>query len=226
MMIKRIAVTVLAAMGWPTFVTGAHAQEPLATIECQYLTVTKDLEVVNAITPVFETGLIIETNKNQTKLTRVSGLTGDADGVAFAATGVVTGGKFFAELDAEMKETDDPETTCVGSAKVSGVGQLEFPFGTWLIRDMSRLDGKTRLSNDPACPFDGFDGTCSVHSVKATLRFTVQELRGNDSPKYDRFSWGKKDIIDATTNQGQITADDLVLACSCDDSLVEPVEEE
>ena len=170
------------------------------------------------------TGVIIETNKNQTKLTRVTGLAGDANGVEFAPTGVITGGKFFAEFDAEMKATDDPETTCVGSAKVSGVGQLEFSFGTWLIRDMSRLDGKTRLSDDPTCPFDGFGGSCSVHSVKANVRFTLQELRGNDSPKYDRFTWGKKDIIAATTNQGQVTADELVLACSCEDSLLETME--
>ncbi|MEM7022149.1 MAG: hypothetical protein AAF637_06095 [Pseudomonadota bacterium] len=229
MALQRIAVTTLVASVAAVLAVPAHAQD--AELQCQYLTVTTDpISVVNEITPVFDVTIrALETNKNETKLTKATGLAGDEDGVEFEENGVVLGGNFFAEVDAKLKATDAPDITCADTAKVSGVGQLvvdDDDVETWVIRDGSRLDGKTRLFTAATCP-DDFDpllgDNCSVHPVKASLRVTAQGERGNGSLKYERSTLNQKDIIAATNDEDQ-DADELVLACSCVNSPAAPTE--
>jgi hypothetical protein len=202
------AALALALVGG--FASTASAQ---VGVTCQYFTGQFDpLSIQSAVTDSFWVpATAVQTNSQLTKIIKASGIA-EAE---LNEVGAIDGGFLVAEVDAKFKQlNNDPSTTCPNSATVRGAGELVVAGETLALRFNSQMSGKPRVGTIAVGPV-GENEINSIHRVNASLRFTAQGTRNNDSLRFDRGTVNTKGVYEAVEGSPPGTDEDVLLICTC-----------
>jgi len=206
-LIVKTALT-LALVGG--FATTASAQ---VGVTCQYFTGQFDpLAIQSEISaPFWIPATAVQTNLQTTRILKASGIA-EAE---LNTVGAIDGGFLVAEVDAKFKQlNNDPGTTCPNSATVRGAGELSVGEETLALRFNSQMSGKPRVGTIAVGPV-GDSEINSIHRVNASLRFTAQGVRNNDSPRFERGTINTRGVYEAVEGAPPGKDEDVLLLCTC-----------
>ena len=182
-------------------------------VTCQYFTGQFDpLSIQSEITsPFWVPATSVQTNAQQTRILKASGIA-EAE---LNEVGAISGGFLVAEVDAKFKQlNNDPGTTCPNSATVRGAGELMAGVDTLALRFNSQMSGKPRVGTVAVGPV-GDSEINSIHRVNASLRFTAQGTRNNDSARFERGTINTRGVYEAVEGAPPGTDEDVLLICTC-----------
>ena len=205
--IAKAALTLALICGFSTTATAEVG------VTCQYFTGQFDpLSVQSEITsPFWVPATSVQTNSQLTRILKASGVT-EAE---LNEVGAIDGGFLVAEVDANFKQlNNDPGTTCPNSASVRGAGELVVAGETLALRYNSQMSGKPRVGTVAVGPV-GDSEINSIHRVNASLRFTAQGTRNNDSPRFDRGTVNTRGVYEAVEGAPPGAGEDVLLICTC-----------